>query len=136
MKCGQIAEIIRKKERSIEVIPVAHALCDACVQHGRCRADWLSGVVGRKKNFEIPLDAPISAEVGDRVTLVTDSTGILWASVGVYGFPLAGLLLGVGLGTRWDLSDLWSLILASIGTGVGWVGSRLFKQAISVRVKQ
>ncbi len=136
MICEQSVEIIEINSNSISVKPVPQQLCAACAPSGRCRADWLSATFGAKKTFEIPIDAPISVEVGDQIQVWIDSSGVSMAVARVYGLPLAGLLGGAGIGVYLGWSDMTTLLAMLVGVGgCLWI-ARIWKNDVRVKVKQ
>ena len=135
MSCEQVVEIIAKSDNYIRVAPTEITLCDACAPSGRCRADWLSASRNTKKSFEIPIDAPISVEVGDQVTLIIQSRALQGAVLRLYGLPLMGLLIGVMMGDAFALPEGISVLMAAMGTCLGWLVGRQWSNDVVVKVK-
>lgn len=136
MICEQSVEIVKKNSKSIWVKPVAPDLCAACAPMGRCRADWLSASFAAKKTFEIPIDAPISVQVGDQIQVWIDSSGVSLAVARLYGLPLAGLLGGAGIGVYLGLGDQVTLLSMLVGV-VGCLSiARMWKNDVRMKVKQ
>lgn len=135
MSCEQVVEVIAKSADHLRVIPTKIALCDACAPSGRCRADWLNAGRDTKKSFEIPIDAPISVEVGDQVTLIVQPGALQGAVVRLYGLPLMGLLSGVMMGDAFALPEGISVLMAAMGTFLGWLVARQWSNDVVVKVK-
>jgi sigma-E factor negative regulatory protein RseC len=136
MICEQSVEIIEITSSSIWVKPVPQQLCAACAPSGRCRADWLSATFGAKKTFEIPIDAPISVEVGDQIQVWIESSGVSMAVARVYGLPLAGVLGGAWIGVHLGWGDAATLLSMLVGFGGCVLIARIWKNDVRVKVKQ
>lgn len=83
---------------------------DAC---GHCNACFSLG----SHEADVELDNPLGARVGDVVSIELKGSGMVRASLIMYGLPLLGLLAGVVVGAQWgDLYAAVGGILLCAGT--------------------
>lgn len=97
--------------------------------------DWLAPH-SRDQGFEIPVDAPISCEVGDVVTIAVEESALIHQLVWRYGTALSGLVMGLLLGDSLVLPELLSAIFGLVGLSVGWVLGHRRAGDLEVRIKQ
>ena len=71
MNCEKRVEVVAVMADHCWVKPMSQPLCFACTELGRCRSNWLRQKTS-DQTFEIPLNDPISLNVGDVVTLSID----------------------------------------------------------------
>lgn len=74
---------------------------DAC---GHCNACFSLG----SHEADIEIDNPLGARPGDMVSIEMKGSGMVRASLIMYGVPLLGLLAGVAVGAQWG--DLYAAV--------------------------
>lgn len=89
---------------------------------GDCHAcEMMSG----KKNCTLSCVKKVPCEVGDKVEVTLTTDYFLKATYLVYGVPLLGFVIGLGLGVvlskaiQTSYSDLWIALCILLGTGAG-----------------
>ena len=94
-------QIVRVKyTHSDGTATVAHMRQSAC--SGECHK--CSGCGAQKETMIVPAENPIRAEVGDFVTLTSDTASVMKAVVAVYLIPLVLFFTGYALGHSLGLS--------------------------------
>lgn len=94
------------------------AHCGACISVG-------------EKELEMSVPNSLDAKVGDFVDVSLAPRRVVQASLLAYVVPLAGLILGVGLGSYF--SDLMSLILGVAGCACAYLLLRLLEKRRNLR---
>ena len=74
------------------------------VRESACSGDChkCSGCGAQKETMIVTADNPIKAQVGEFVTLASDTASVMKAVVAVYLVPLVLFFAGFGLGMAWD----------------------------------
>ena len=74
------------------------------VRESACSGDChkCSGCGAQKETMIVTADNPIKAQVGEFVTLTSDTASVMKAVVAVYLVPLVLFFAGFGLGMAWD----------------------------------
>ena len=88
------------------------------VRESACSGDChkCSGCGAAKETMIVTAENPIRADVGDFVTLTSDTASVMKAVVAVYLLPLVLFFAGYGLGTVWG----WMPgLVGGIGFGLG-----------------
>ena len=88
------------------------------VRESACSGDChkCSGCGAAKETMIVTAETPIRADVGDFVTLPSDTASVMKAVVAVYLLPLVLFFAGYGLGTVWG----WMPgLVGGIGFGLG-----------------
>ena len=89
----QIVRVHRQRsDGRVDVILVRESACS-----GDCHK--CSGCGAQKETMIVPAENPIRAEVGDFVTLTSDTSTVMKAVVAVYLVPLVLFFAGFALGT-------------------------------------
>ena len=115
----QIVRVYRLcEDGQAEIIHVRESACS-----GDCHK--CSGCGAAKETMIIRADNPIGAEVGDFVTLSSDSGEVLKAAVIVYLVPLVLFFLGYILGMTWQLGALVGGLAFALGIVLAVVYDRL-----------
>ncbi len=135
MNCDKTVEVIAIERRSLRVKPISQALCPACTTLGRCRADWLSFQFA-DQTFEIPTTEPKLFTVGESITLSVDRDALSVQIVKLYGPPLLGLLLPIGVGQSLGWSELVQAPVSVLGLVLGWWLSHRFTQTFQIRINR
>ena len=135
MNCERPVVVSEVSNTSLKVVPSEDGLCAQCQTSGRCRADWLGKFSGPRQ-FEIPLDAPISVKAGDAIDVELDSAAILKDVGWLYGAPLCGLLLGAMVAEALSMQGAWGLLPVVGCVGIGWWVARMRPKQRYVKVKR
>lgn len=85
--------------------------CKSCSMHGFCMKNVTS---------EIQIQTDLPLEPGDKVQLDISAVGRVWASLLIFGLPLAMLFMGFLVANIW-LSELISILLGFACMGLGFV---------------
>ena len=94
----QIVRVHRQRsDGRADVILVRESACS-----GDCHK--CSGCGAQKETMIVPAENPIRAEVGDFVTMTSDTASVMKAGVAVYLIPLVLFFTGYALGHRLGLS--------------------------------
>ena len=94
----QIVRVHRQRsDGRVDVILVRESACS-----GDCHK--CSGCGAQKETMIVPAENPIRAEVGDFVTLTSDTASVMKAVVAVYLIPLVLFFAGYALGHSLGLS--------------------------------
>ncbi|HCF59720.1 MAG TPA: hypothetical protein DFS52_17210 [Myxococcales bacterium] len=108
--------------------------CDGCHSRGACSMGFGA------RNAQVTARDPLGAQIGQQVELELGDGAFLTACAWVYLVPLAGLLLGAGLGwgllgwmgigaARDPLSALFALLGLGIGVAIVWLYDRRVRDA-------
>ncbi len=135
MNCERRVVVSEVSSTSLWVMPSETGLCAQCQTSGRCRADWLGKFSGPRQ-FEIPLDAPISVKAGDAIDVALDTSAILKDVGWLYGAPLGGLLLGAVVAEAGSVQGAWALLPVVGCLGLGWWVARMRPKQRYVKVKR
>lgn len=106
--------------------------CRRCAEGRGCGG----GLIGRwlgDRLHEVRVGHDGGIEVGDCVVIGVDERALLYATVVVYGVPLAGMLAGALAGDRWLGGDLGALAGAGAGLAIGFTWMRAFSRKMRSR---
>ena len=111
----------------VETLPAA--TCSGCSTKAGCGANWLSRVLGRRRN-QVRILNPVQASAGDQVVIGLQEDALVRGSLLMYLVPLVGLLAGAILGQYAAGSEFLSILFAAVGFGGGlallhWFGRRM-----------
>lgn len=111
----QPGKVIAVNERQAAVLTQARGGCGRCQSPGGC------GRPMDERPTTTWLDNTGAFKVGDEVNLVVEVPALERAALSAYGIPLAGLLIGAGLGQT--AGDGAAMAGAALGLvlGLGWV---------------
>jgi len=102
--------------------------CKSCSMHGFCMKNVTS-------EFVVETDMPL--EAGDKVLLDISAVGRVWASLLIFGLPLAFLFIGFIVANYW-LSELLSILAGFTAMGLGFVMVRCldsgFARKLNIRI--
>jgi positive regulator of sigma E activity len=102
--------------------------CKSCSMHGFCMKNVTS---------EIQIQTDLPLEPGDKVQLDISAVGRVWASLLIFGLPLAMLFMGFLVANIW-LSELISILLGFTCMGLGFVIVRCldggFAKKLNIRI--
>ena len=122
MTRGRILDIQSDRNAATVVVEAANA-CARCAAGTGCGAGLL-GSSRASRQIEAPIIGQLGLRVGDEVQLELAPQNVLRAALEVYGAPLAGLLLMVGLAYLGGLSDGQAALAGVAGIGLGAALSR------------
>lgn len=91
--------------------------CGSCVSKGHCGTGLLGDALTGARVSRIAVRNTLDAQVGDEVVLGLPEDGVVRASLLLYGLPLAGLVVGMGLAQ--SAGDGWALLAGLAGLGAG-----------------
>lgn len=123
--------IVKEKHEDLAVVTMERQ--DMCGDCHACEA--MSG----KKECTLTCRNHIACEVGDRVEVTLTNDHFLKATYIIYGIPLIGFIVGIGIGIflakvlTVGAEDLWIVVGAVLGTliGIGYIKWRDKKKAYS-----
>jgi len=129
------AEVTRVNGSEVWVETQRRSACGSCSASGGCGTSVLAKVLGNRSR---PMRVVCSVEVaqGDQVVIAINDAALVRGSLAVYLVPLLGILLGALLGEWWAeqlgaTSELYAILGAIVGIGLGLLWLRRFTQRIS-----
>lgn len=98
--------------------------CPRCAAGKGCGAGLLGSGRGMRR-VEASVPEGLALAVGDRVAVALMPENLLAAATIAYGLPLAGAVLGAGIGLYLAAGDPGAAAAAAIGLAMGLVAARL-----------
>lgn len=112
--------VIAEKDDRVWVQTIRQSACESCSARSGCGQRVLASATGGRAN-QVLVDNTVSARVGDEVMLGIDEQALLVASLVVYAVPLVLMVLASVVGHQLSGgSDLWAIVSAVAGLGVGF----------------
>lgn len=92
--------------------------CGSCAVKGTCGTALLGAALHPAPFERLAVRNTLDAQIGDEVLLGLPEKGLLRAMLLLYGLPLTGLMLGLGLFQ--SAGEGWALLAGAVGLGAGW----------------
>ena len=102
---------VEKLEKGFAIVTMERQ--DMC---GECHA---CEMIGETKSCTVKCINDCDSQVGDKVEIDVAKASFLQATLIMYGVPLLGLLIGIGLGSL--ISEVVSIILGILGMGLTYL---------------
>lgn len=130
----EVGQVIAEEGDKVWVQTQSKTGCSSCKVSSTCG----SGIVNKAfshKVFVTPLKNTINAHINDEVEVGIPEDLVLKASLVVYLLPLIGLILALALSSLMlpNLTELGSIMSATLGLIVGFLGVRWFARRKSAR---
>lgn len=130
----EVGQVIAEEGDKVWVQTQSKTGCSSCKVSSTCG----SGIVNKAfshKVFVTPLKNTINAHINDEVEVGIPEDLVLKASLVVYLLPLIGLILALALSSLMlpNLTELGSIMSATLGLIVGFLGVRWFAHRKSAR---
>lgn len=111
----------------------AELVCERCASGKGCGAGLLGGGAGAQR-ISVSVPADLDVVDGDLVSIVLQPKDILRAAVIVYGYPLAGAVIGAIAAAIAGFGDVAAAVAALSGITVGFLSaSRRLRNARCLR---
>lgn len=122
---GRVINIMRADPSPHALVEVDAAIsCARCLQGKGCGAGLLGGKTGSRR-VDALIAAGLDLREGDEVRIELAPTNLLHAAFIVYGFPLAGAILGVVVAYLASLGELYAALTALGGIVAGLLAARV-----------
>jgi sigma-E factor negative regulatory protein RseC len=97
--------------------------CPRCASGKGCGAGILAAGSGVRR-IQVLVDPNLGLEEGDVVNLTLAPQNVLRAALIVYGLPMAGAIIGVGIAYTLSLGDTGAALAALTGLATGMLSGR------------
>lgn len=122
----ETGKVIGIKGDQAWVQTIRASACQSCSARSGCGQRVLASVTGGRAN-QVLVANTIGARVGEEVTIGIEERALLGASIRVYAFPLAAMVLATIVGHNLTGgSDLGAMVGAAVGLGSGFLLARLY----------
>ena len=126
MMMEELATVIAINQDKITVQSQIKSACSGCQQVDNCGSGQVAKAIPQRK-LTLEIVSTLPMRVGDTVVLGVPEQALTLVAAQVYLFPLAGLIIGAGLG-QWLVEqgvlahELYAIAFGAIG---GYLGYRL-----------
>ncbi len=124
------ATVTRVVDRQVELEISRQSTCDHCDLSQGCGTGAIGRLLGHR-NKPVVIKSDVNLKAGDQVVLGLSDSGVLGASLLIYGLPLATMVV-TSILSHWvtDGSELMTVVAA----GAGFLSGFLFSATLAKKV--